>query len=139
MRLRKQYSSPAQHRIIKLLLLSALVCCKTSYAQSSIQLRCENFTAKWEVTIALDMQLIFTKMQIAGTTTFDDVWKIVQSGDRFIRGNFIEVDKQTKKPRVVDNWSVVIDRYDSKLLHGDMNDEKRPMLQYDCVKVDRKF
>lgn len=112
---------------------------ESSYGQTLTRLRCEGLTAKWEVTIDLSMQLIFTKEQIADALTLDGVWKIVQSGDRFIRGNFIEVDKQTKKPRVVDNWSVVIDRYDSKLLHGDMNDEKRPLLQYDCVKVDRKF
>lgn len=111
----------------------------SSYGQSTIRLSCEGLGAKWEVTVALDMQAIFTRMQIGDVTTFDDVWKIVQSGERFIRGNFIEVNKQTKKSRVADNLSVVIDRYDSKLLWGNMNDETKPMAQYDCVKVDRKF
>lgn len=111
----------------------------SGYGQPITKLRCENFASKWEVTIDFDTQLIFTQMQVDGVPAFVDAWRIVQSGDRFIRGNFIEVDKRTKKTTISDRLSVLIDRYDSKLLWGDLSDNNKTPLQFDCVKVDRKF
>jgi hypothetical protein len=111
----------------------------SSYGQSTIRLSCEGLGAKWEVTVALDMQAIFTRMQVGGGFTTESTWKIVQSGDRFIRGDFINVDKETKKPSVSDKMSVLIDRYNSKLLWGNLSDDNKTPLPFDCVKVDRKF
>lgn len=111
----------------------------SSYGQSTIRLSCEGLGAKWEVTVALDMQAIFTRMQAGGGFTTESTWKIVQSGDRFIRGDFINVDVETKKPSVSDKMSVLIDRYNSKLLWGNLSDDNKTPLPFDCVKVDRKF
>jgi hypothetical protein len=139
MKLRMQALRSVQLLITAALIVSTLVYDKLSYAQTPTLLNCEGSGARWEIKIEPSLQLIFTSMRIGSDFASDGVWKIVQSGDRFIRADLINVDNKTGKPSIADNMSIMLDRYDSKLLWGNMKNESKPLLQFNCSKIDQKF